>query len=51
MSILTHRNFLGAVTAVGGLHSEWIDADGNSPMCESYDRRLAELISIFESAH
>jgi hypothetical protein len=30
-------------------HPEWIDADGNCPTCDSYDRRLAELISMFES--
>jgi hypothetical protein len=29
-------------------HPEWIDADGNCP-CYDYERRLAELISIFES--
>jgi len=32
-------------------HPEWIDGDGNSPTCESYDRRLAELISSFQSAN
>jgi hypothetical protein len=31
-------------------HPEWVDADGNSPMCDSYDRRLAELIASIESA-
>lgn len=30
-------------------HPEWIDADGNCPTCESYDRRLAELIASFQS--
>ena len=30
-------------------HPEWIDADGHCPTCESYDRRLAELISSFQS--
>jgi hypothetical protein len=25
-------------------HPEWIDSDGNGPMCDWYDRRLAELI-------
>ena len=29
---------------------EWIDANGDCPTCESYDRRLAELITGFESA-
>jgi hypothetical protein len=30
-------------------HPEWIDADGNSPTCDDYERRLAHLISIFKS--
>ena len=30
-------------------HPEWIDANGDCPTCESYDRRLAELITVFES--
>jgi hypothetical protein len=31
-------------------HPEWIDANGDCPTCESYDRRLAELITVFQSA-
>ena len=31
-------------------HPEWIEANGDCPMCDSYDRRLAELISAFQSA-
>jgi len=31
-------------------HPEWIEANGNCPTCDSYDRRLAELISVFQSA-
>jgi len=31
-------------------HPEWIDANGNCPTCDSYDRRLSELIAAFESA-
>jgi len=31
-------------------HPEWIDANGNCPTCDSYDQRLAELITVFESA-
>jgi hypothetical protein len=27
----------------------WIDANGDCPTCDSYDRRLAELITIFKS--
>jgi hypothetical protein len=30
-------------------HPEWIDANGNCPTCDSYDRRLAKLITVFES--
>lgn len=32
-------------------HPEWIDSDGNCPTCDEYDRRLAQLISMFEAAH
>ncbi len=31
-------------------HPEWIDANGNCPTCDSYDRRLAEVIAAFQSA-
>jgi len=31
-------------------HPEWIEANGDCPMCDSYDRRLAELISVFQSS-
>jgi hypothetical protein len=30
-------------------HPEWIDSDGNCPKCDEYDRRLAALISMFQS--
>jgi hypothetical protein len=30
-------------------HPEWIDANGDCPTCDSYDRRLAELINVFKS--
>jgi len=30
-------------------HPEWIDVNGDCPTCDSYDRRLAELITAFES--
>ena len=30
-------------------HPEWIDADGNCPACDDYERRFARLISIFKS--
>jgi len=28
---------------------DWIESDGNCPKCDDYDRRLAELISIFRA--
>ena len=31
-------------------HPEWIEANGDCPTCDSYDRRLAELITVFQSA-
>ena len=31
-------------------HPESIDANGDCPTCDSYDRRLAKLITAFESA-
>jgi hypothetical protein len=30
-------------------HPEWMDADGNCPTCDDYERRFAQLISIFKS--
>jgi hypothetical protein len=30
-------------------HPEWIDAEGNCPTCDEYERRFAQLISIFKS--
>jgi hypothetical protein len=32
-------------------HPEWIDSDGSCPTCDEYDRRLAQIISMFEAAH
>jgi len=31
-------------------HPEWIEPNGNCPKCDSYERRLAELIDRFQSA-
>lgn len=31
-------------------HPEWVAPDGNCPMCDSYERRLAELLGLFQSA-
>jgi len=30
-------------------HPEWIDSNGDCPTCDSYDRRLAELITVFQA--
>jgi hypothetical protein len=27
-------------------HPEWIEANGNSPMCDEYDARLAYLLGL-----
>ena len=27
-------------------HPEWVDLDGNSPICDAYDARLAYLLGI-----
>jgi hypothetical protein len=31
-------------------HPEWVEPNGESPICDSYERRLAELIGLFGSA-
>jgi len=31
-------------------HPEWVRPNGESPMCDLYDRRLAEQIAFFQSA-
>ncbi len=28
-------------------HPEWVDPDGDSPICQSYERRFAELLALF----
>ena len=33
----------------GEVLPEWIDANGNCPTCDDYERRFARLISIFKS--
>lgn len=30
-------------------HPEWVEPNGDSPMCDLYDRRLAGLIMVFQS--
>jgi hypothetical protein len=29
-------------------HPEWIEPNGESPICDFYERRLAELIDLFQ---
>jgi hypothetical protein len=29
-------------------HPEWIDANGNSPLCDSYEAGLAKLLALFK---
>ena len=41
------RNIFGLLAQ----HPEWIDSNGNSPIVDGYDQRLAKLISDFESAN
>ena len=31
-------------------HPDWVEATGDCPTCDSYERRLAELIGRFQSA-
>ena len=31
-------------------HPEWVEPNGDSPICDSYEQRFAELISLFLSA-
>ena len=28
-------------------HPEWVEPDGDSPVCRSYERRFAELLALF----
>ena len=30
-------------------HPEWIQPNGESPMCDAYESRLAELLGLFQS--
>ncbi len=30
-------------------HPEWIEQNGDSPICESYESRFAELLELFQS--
>ena len=31
-------------------HPEWVKSNGDCPTCETYERRLAELIGLFQSS-
>jgi len=41
--------FLTADDALREQHPEWIEENGESPICESYESRFAELLTIFQS--
>jgi hypothetical protein len=28
-------------------HPEWVEPDGDSPICQSYEKRFAELLALF----
>jgi len=30
-------------------HPEWVQPNGESPICDEYDARLADLLSVIES--
>ena len=30
-------------------HPEWIEQNGDSPICESYESRFAELLNLFQA--
>jgi hypothetical protein len=30
-------------------HPEWVDSCGNSPLCDFYERRLTELLRMFQA--
>ena len=30
-------------------HPEWVNSDGNSPICDFYDARFAELLGLVSS--
>jgi hypothetical protein len=32
-------------------HPEWVKPNGESPICDLYERRLAELIAFFQSTN
>lgn len=29
-------------------HPEWVEPDGSSPICDSYEERFAELLQLFK---
>jgi hypothetical protein len=32
-------------------HPDWVEPDGNSPICDSYELRLAELLRLTERSN
>ena len=43
------KSLLNLSDALVYTHPEWIEENGESPICESYESRLAELLAIFQS--
>ncbi len=37
--------------ALRAQHPEWIQPNGDSPLCDSYEARLAELLDFFADSH
>lgn len=31
-------------------HPEWVEPDGESPICQAYEKRFAELLALFARA-
>jgi hypothetical protein len=31
-------------------HPEWVQPDGDSPTCDSYERRFADLLALFSKS-
>ena len=37
--------------ALRSQHPEWVNANGESPICDSYDERFARLLALFGSGN
>jgi len=36
--------------ALRAQHPEWVEPNGDSPICDSYEQRLSELLGLFRFA-